>query len=429
MWAWRETAEDIALRRYWTEVTLRLAPDFLPGTIERERTEACAVDLAFSGIGSGTPSPNGRRFLMLDALDRGGRVVDRDWVGQQPSGAPKTLARLRAPGIAEVRWAAVPGQPAVQRIETKWVLSEDYCRGEGWTEAGDYWFVADPEFHDASQVKVHYLPFRAGFDPDKVADAIGNLLLGAPEIKELFQPGQDVYAMVRRSAAFAEADDARAGEMRASLLQALIASGVDPVMARILGLYGFVDAAAVDDKRLGDILIEADLPFFDQANLEAIDLRLGALLPEAGGEFFRNAGYFLEGQRLSALVLAAGLEKRPEMDKPQIQPTEMSVAVVPAQGADPVPQILVQTRTDVALDPFEVRPELTPVAYLVERQVSGQPYQNVAEGRGRPIPWTRSGCCRRSTFRRGRTPPGRRRCASPTISCCRICCRRRSGTG
>ena len=319
---------------------------------------------------------------MLDALDPGGRVVDRDWVGQHPSGAPKPVARLRAAGIDEVRWTPVPGQPPVQRTETKWVLSEDYCRGEGWTEAGEHWFVADPEFHDASQVKTHYLPFRASFDPDKVADAIGNLLLATPEIKELFQPGQDVYAMVSRTAAFAEDDDPRAGEMRASLLQALIASGVDPVMARILGLYGFVDAATADDKRRGDVLIEAELPFFDQANLEAIDQRLKTLLPEAGSEFFRNAGYFLEGQRLSALILAAGLEKRPEMDKPLIQPTEVSVAAVPAQAGDPLPQILVQTRTDVALDPFEVRPELTPVAYLVERQVSGGPYQNVAEGEG-----------------------------------------------
>jgi hypothetical protein len=145
---------------------------------------------------------------------------------------------------------------------------------------------------------------------------------------------------------------------------------------------GFIDTATADDKRRGDVLIEAELPFFDPANLEATDQRLKTLLPEAGSEFFRNAGYFLEGQRLSAPILAAGLEKQPEMDKPLIQPTEVSVAAVPAQAGDPLPQILVQTRTDVALDPFEVRPELTPVAYLVERLVSGGLYQNVAEGDG-----------------------------------------------
>ena len=112
LWAWRETAEDLALRRYLTEVTLRLGPDFVPNTMLRERTDACAVDLGFSGIGSGAPSPNGRRFLIVDGLDRGGRVVDQDWVGHEPSGAPKTVARLRGAGFASVRWTRVPGQPS-----------------------------------------------------------------------------------------------------------------------------------------------------------------------------------------------------------------------------------------------------------------------------------------------------------------------------
>ena len=104
--------------------------------------------------------------------------------------------------------------------------------------------------------------------------------------------------MVSRTAAFDEAADARAGAMQASLLQSLIASGVDPVMARILGLYGFVDAANADDKRGGDVLIEAELPFFEPANLEAIDGRLHALLPEQDKEFFRNAAKSLNDRRL-----------------------------------------------------------------------------------------------------------------------------------
>jgi hypothetical protein len=384
LWGWREAAEDLALRRYVAEVTARLGPDFVRNTILRERTDACAVDIGFSGIGPGAPSPLGRRFLVVDGLDRGGRVVDQDWVGHEPSGAPRTVARLRSAGFAAVRWTQVQGEPAVTRTQTSWVLSEDYCHSEGWVEAGEYRFVADPDFHTPSVAKDHYAPFHAPFDPDEVADAIGNLLLSTPEIKALFEPGQDVYGMVSRTASFQEAHDARAGAMQASLLQSLIASGVDPVMARVLGLYGFVAAADADERRGGDVLIEAELPFFEPANLEAIDGRLHALLPEQDPAFFRNAAESLRDRRLCALVLAPALAKRPPVPKPEGLATSVSVAALPAQGPTAETQLFVHVRLDVKVDPLEARPELTPVAYLVERQISGGAFENISETLGEP---------------------------------------------
>ena len=44
----------------------------------------------------------------------------------------------------------------------------------------------------------------------------------------------------------------------------------------------------------------------------------------------------------------------------------------------------VQTRTEVKLDPLEARPELTPVAYCVERQISGGAFENISETLGEP---------------------------------------------
>ncbi len=384
LWSWREMEEDGVLRRYVAEVTARLAPDFVANTMLQERTDACAVDLAFSGIGPGAPSPAGRRFLLVDGLDRGGRIVAQDWVGQEPSGAPRAVARLRGAGFASVRWTRQAGQPAVTRSQTRWVLSEDYCHGEGWLEAGEVRFVADPGFHTPSAVKEHYLPFRAPFDPDVVADALANFLLVTPEIKALFEPGQDVYRMATQSAGFGEAGDARAGTMRASVLQSLVASGVDPVMARVLGLYGFIDPATADSKRRGDIMIEAELPFFEPGNLAAIDGRLQGLLPEQDGAFFRNAAESLKERRLCALVLAVDIAPRQPVPMPEILGTLASAAVLPAQSGSPVPEILVQTRTEVKVDPLEVRPELTPVAYLVERQVLDGAFVNVSETLGEP---------------------------------------------
>jgi hypothetical protein len=382
LWAWRETPEDLVLRRYVDEVTNALGPDFLPNTMLRERAYACAADLGFAGIGHGTPSPRGRRFLTVEALDGDGRVVDTDWVGHEPSGAPRTVARLRAAGFTSVRWSRIAAQPVVTRTQTRWVLSEDYCHGEAWVEVSQHRFVADPGFHTPSVAKDHYAPFHAPSDPAEIAAAIGDLLLSTPEIKALFEPGQDVFQMATRSAVFGDPSDSSAGQMQASILQTLVASGVDPVMARILGLYGFVPEAAASDRRGGDVLIEAELPFFEPANLKAIDARLHALLPEQDGIFFRNAAQTLRGRRLCALVLAPVMGPRPPPPKPQLLATSVSAVALPAQGSGAPSEIFVQTRLDVAADPPAARPELTRVAYLVERQVEGGAFENVAAGLG-----------------------------------------------
>lgn len=382
LWAWRETPEDQVLRRYVDEVTASLGPDFLPSTMVRERADACAADLGFSGIGPGTPSPRGRRFSTVEALDRAGRVVDSDWVGHEPSGAPRTVARLRAAGFVSVRWTRVAAQPLVSRTQTRWVFSEDYCHGEGWEEASQHRFVVDPDFHTPSVAKDHYAPFRAPFEPDEVSKAIGEGLLSTPEVKALFEPGQDVFGMASRSAAFAEVSDAGAGEMRASLLQALVASGVDPVMARILGVYAFVPESAAADQRGADVLIEAELPFFEPENLEAIDARLQALLPEQDGAFFRNAADTLRGRRLCALALSPAIGPRAPVPAPQLLATSVRAAALPAQAPGAATEFFVQARLDVAAGPVVARPELTTVGYLVEREISGGGFKNIAEGLG-----------------------------------------------
>jgi hypothetical protein len=384
LWAWREKPEDQVLRRYVEEVTTSLGPDFLPNTMVRERADACAADLGFSGIGAGTPSPRGRRFATVQAIDRAGRVVDSDWVGHEPSGGPRTVARLRAAGFASVRWTRGAGQPLVNRTQTRWVFSEDYCHSEGWEEASQHRFVVDPDFHTPSVAKDHYAPFHAPFDPVEVSKAIGEALLSNAEIKALFEPGQDVFGMASRSAAFAEASDAGGGEMQVSLLQALVTSGVDPVMARILGVYAFVPASAAADRRGADVLIEAQLPFFEPKNLEAIDGRLQALLPEQDGAFFRNAVDSLRRRRLCALALSPAIELRAPVPAPQVLAASVRAAALPAQEPGAATELFVQARLDVAAGPVVARPELTTVAYLVEREVSGGGFTNISEGLGEP---------------------------------------------
>lgn len=377
-WMWRETDQDEVLRRYVNAVVNSLQPELLENTPLRARTDACAVDVSFSGIASGAPSTNGEPFLFIEGLDRAGRIVAHDWVGQLPSGAPKTIARLRDAGFATVRLSQVPGQPVVTRTQAKWVLSEDYCRASGWAAVDEHWFNADPGFHTVDQAIEHFAPFKALFSPDQVADAVGNFLLEDADLKKLFQLGEDTFSMAIRSAAFAEAGDARAGKIDLSLLQSLVASGVDPIMARILGLYGFIDPAN-QEPRGEDLLIEAHLPFFNPANLDQIDTYLQALYPDAGNNFFRNATQTLTGRALSALIVNPNMGPKPPVPAPGGFSTAIRSNALPAQGTPDQIELLVGTDIDAPIDPVETAPELTPVAYLVERQVSGGGFDNVAE--------------------------------------------------
>ena len=75
------------------------------------------------------------------------------------------------------------------------------------------------------------------------------------------------------------------------------------------------------------------------------------------------------------------------------------------------------------VDPLEARPELTPVAYLVERQISGGAFENISETLGEPDILDKIGILPAVYFPARATPPARSRCASPTTSSCRTCSR------
>jgi hypothetical protein len=156
------------------------------------------------------------------------------------------------------------------------------------------------------------------------------------------------------------------------------------MMARVLNFYAFVTAADATDKRGGDVLIEAELPFFEPFNLEAIDERLHTLLPEQEKFFFRNLAESLHNQRLCALVIAPTIAPRQPLPKPDVASTSITAAALPSQGPNAETQIFVQARLEVQVDPLEARPEMTPVAYQVEREVSGGGFVNISESLGEP---------------------------------------------
>ena len=64
--------------------------------------------------------------------------------------------------------------------------------------------------------------------------------------------------------------------------------------------------------------------------------------------------------------------------------TSISAAALPSQGPNAETQIFVQARLEVQVDPLEARPEMTPVAYQVEREISGGGFVNISESLGEP---------------------------------------------
>ena len=209
----------------------------------RERTDACAVDIGFSGIAAGSPSPNGRPFVFVDASTGAAGWSTGTGSATSPRARRVPRPRLRGAGFASVRWTRVPGPTGGDADADPLDPQRGVLPQRGLGRRGRVPVRRRRRLPHAIGRQGPLAPFRAHqLDPDLVADGLGTLL-STHEIKKLFEPGQDIYQMATRAAAFAEAQDSDAGEVRVSLLQSLIASGVDPMMARVLNFYAFVTAA------------------------------------------------------------------------------------------------------------------------------------------------------------------------------------------
>lgn len=392
LWNWRGRNERLALRRYVEDVAAGLQPDLWGNDPTRENSEACAVDIRFS-VG-GDPTPDDQPHVWIEALDRGGRLIDRDWVGRAAGGGIKTDARLRGAGLKQIRLQQAPGQPLAARTETRWVLCEDYCQRPLWDDDSEYWFRADPDYHTEIVMSEHSRPFQDRPDAT-VLSAVERALsaIDNQDIDELFSITQDVRAMAAYRLGFEagagavdrsdldESADNEDGRLELSLLQTLLASTVDPVMARILGLYAHI--AGTGEPRGDDILIEAELPFFSPGNLSAIDEAVQEIVPRTLGRFFDDQQESLHHRRLCALIIAPKTAAGP-VPAPSGFSSAVDVIGLPSQENPDQTELMVRSEISAPIDPEQIAPELTPIAYCVERQVSGGAFANVSETPGDP---------------------------------------------
>lgn len=379
---WSHSPEERAMAGQAHAIFSRLCPVIEPGTINREYADVCAVDLLIQD-GSGAAT--------CVAIDRKGRRVAEQEVD---SGNP--MAILRAPGIAGVRLEEIPGQPLATVDEVRWIFCEEYCQSTAlWSEATmrTVRFNGDPDYHKPDVVEQeHYRPFLAGMNVDApaVSDAIMQELVGTQEVQTLLDH-QLTWEMANHRMMIDEAPDETINvgtKVSMPILQSLIAAGVDPVMARILGLYGYLDENDTDLVRGQDIKVEAVLPFFLPDNLWELNNLLLSMMPGNPPPSF-----FLETQQveqsilhetaLCGLLLSPSIEEQPPVPPPDDFTTTVTVTDVPTQKNETSNVVDAElfcesTVTVPKTGVVDTVPYLKPVAYLMERSLNSEPFVNTA---------------------------------------------------
>jgi len=381
-WRWRFSREERDLLRYAEVVLDKLKPDLVAGDITRERGEACAVDIRFAPFGGSGSSTKNDPYVHVVGLDRNQRRVVQDWVGITETGAVKRRVRLRAPGMASVVLEPVAGKPALVREEVRWILCEDYCQDPRiWqrVEVDDHRFVAFPGHHDPTTTELfHYRPFHTSVDINLASDVIMNAFVGQPEVQELFSL-PNVYEMTRFRLQHnqTEPNSDVTTMLSLPLLQNLIAAGIDPVMARVLGLYFYGKDLGMLDGR--DIKVEASLPFFHLGNLAHLDDALSQLVDSGDpGHCFLDGNRTLVDTQLCGLVLAPRATQKKSPPSPESFTTHITVNDVPAQDDLTEVELMVGAKLEIPIDNVhETRPYLVPIAYELERSISGAAFANV----------------------------------------------------
>jgi len=332
-------------------------------------------------------------YATVRGYDRCDRLVAQDWVGKHArveitaSGTPPTaaggwklIARLRAPGIRRIEVQHVPSLPALTVDEVRWMFCDEYASADPiWQSYRSFTFDPRPAAMTALVVSdAIYEPFRAGAaNPTDMAHRIRTRFLEDPAVKQMLK-APDSFAMYRFTRELKDvttttgtADDV----IRLPLLSALTAATVDPVVANIMGFYGYV---AGDELNGRDWKVEVVPPFFGERNLERLDRGLRATL-NPGRPFFHLAGDSLTNLSLAGLVLNAVVDPKPAPARPA--PSSEAETQIFSSGATDY-KLFVSAAVSVGDPGIETKPYLVSTSYEVTRVLTGESPQNIITDEG-----------------------------------------------
>ena len=416
----RLTDDQIDFLNYLEDLIDQLKSEIYPKSPSYEIAEVCAVDVRFvpgSGLndtGTEDPSTNSgclAPFLSLfmdqisarvKAYNRQGQVVDEDWVGKHPltfgtggliGRKNKLTAQLRAPGIYFISIEPIINKPRLDRDEIRWVFCEAYCRADIWQCPDEMQtrFHVHKSFYTPQRVQDFiYAPFKKSLDWAETAGKLIQHLVNIPETQEMVaQPNS--YDMSRYQMELTEATpDPQFSSLKLPFLAGLISSGLDSVMAMILGMHFFLKSP-VYNKR--DIKIEGTFPLFEPANIKEINGKIAEIakkldlpfspdhelaLSDFGAFSTHDPNHNIQ-TTLCALVMCPEISAKPAPPAPEDLTTTVSITDLPDQADEDQANLFVDAKINIPETVFSILPYQVPIAYEILRKISTGPFINVME--------------------------------------------------
>ena len=336
-------------------------------------------------------------WFRIKAYDRHDRLVAEDWLGQygknpftilgQPTTQKNTYklrAQLRAPGIQYIKFEQVIAQKEYILQDLRWLFCEDYCQHEKlWlpVRLGSEVYKSFPEYYTPETMKQEFFqPFRKAVDWNDSAALIRNHMVKNPDNVAMLSSHLS-FNMYQHRTNF-DGDDTN--RMEIPTLGALLSASVEPLMAKVLGLYHYVDHtnplyADLDGR---DFKIEGQLPFFQSENLKWIESYFAQFL--YGNPNIKlinwNKDQFQTAD-LCGLVLGATVSPKPQPVPAKDFSTKIHINDFPSPDVPDQSNLMVQSKLDIPYDFKDnidiIKPYLHPVAFELLRKISDGPILNV----------------------------------------------------
>lgn len=370
------------------------------------------------------------RFAYVHAYNRNNQRIASDWVGLEgiPPGvkkgvrAPKTIARLRAPGIERITIERLPKQPLMARKRVRFLFCDDYCNADIWepVPGGRLGFETDRNAYPEAQIEYLHRPFKADFDAASIAEEIQSpRMLGLPQMGQIAQADNSFDAYSVGFGGNPNWEENREGnenfppptqELNMSLLAGLAGASIDPLIARVLGMYYYIEptspnTAVREGVGVGgtfpkdgdtDYMMRGNLPFFRPGNLTSLREAMLELYPEGDGPPNGLEEVFLKFQSQehgtyvpAGLVLAPAINPKPSPIVGELN-VDIRTTLLPSNENPDQLNLVVSSR--VAFEgPGEatLAPWLHPVAFETESRLGKWNYQNTLadgeDGVGFPI--------------------------------------------
>ncbi len=336
-------------------------------------------------------------YVKVKAWDKNDQLIAQDWIGKygrqfflagvggnaiNNSGKLKTRIKLRAPGIAYITFEFIPNKPKLFPKYFNYVFCEDYCRSEKiWSSSPVYEtrFNGVSAYHSPATVRdKHYFPFHKNFNWGQLSQEMRKHFIENNDIQELLKQ-QSSYATYHYNIHY-DAQDATPENFDSidfPLLSTLLSASIDPSFANILGLYKYIEDLELDGV---DFKVEADFPFFEEQNIDKIDVKLTSLLSNnINMGLLQQAKLVFKDTKLCGLILAPRITKKSLPPRPKPLDYTIKTIDLPNQQDPKRVDLFGDAKITIPINENEILPYRRIVAVALDRSKNGSAFENIIE--------------------------------------------------